>query len=82
MKQRPGSPRLPRPAPPEPAAADELDAAVHQILLKLKEGKTVRLPGLGTLRPGPEKSVELTEIIYRPSKGRLHDITKTGGQGC
>ena len=41
---------------PEPAAADELDAAVHQILQKLKEGKAVRLPGLGTLRPGPEKS--------------------------
>jgi len=31
---------------PEPAAADELDAAVHQILQKLKEGKAVRLPGL------------------------------------
>jgi hypothetical protein len=42
---------------PEPAAADRLDAAVYQILQKLKAGTPVRLPGLGILRPGPKKSV-------------------------
>lgn len=63
---------------PEPAAADELDAAVHQILQKLKEGKAVRLPGLGTLRPGPEKSV-LLEILRVPAqKGAPHGGKKSG----
>ena len=42
---------------PEPAEADRLDAAVYQILQKLKAGTPVRLPGLGILRPGPKKSV-------------------------
>ena len=47
---------------PEPAAADRLDAAVHQIQQKLKAGTPVRLPGLGILRPGPKKSV-LFDIV-------------------
>jgi hypothetical protein len=53
----PTSPKVKPGAAPEPAAADRLDAAVHQILQKLKAGTSVRLPGLGTLRPGPKKSV-------------------------
>ena len=59
----------PKPAPaPEPAAADALDAAVHQILRKLKEGKPVRLPGLGTLRPGPEKSLQFDQLTKTSGK--------------
>jgi len=53
----PVSPQLKRGRAPEPAEADRLDAAVHQILQKLKAGTPVRLPGLGVLRPGPKKSV-------------------------
>ncbi len=34
------------------AAADQLDSVVHDILKKLKKGKTVSLPGLGTFTPG------------------------------
>jgi len=34
-------------------AADELDRVVHGILKKLRSGKTVTLPGLGRLKPGP-----------------------------
>jgi hypothetical protein len=82
MSQRPASLKPQRPHAVEPAAAaDELDAAVHQILQKLKEGKTVRLPGVGTLRPGPENSVEMTEILYRPAKGRCDGALKAQAQG-
>ena len=34
------------------AAADRLDRIIHDILAELKRGKTVSLPGLGTLTPG------------------------------
>ena len=34
------------------AAADQLDAAVHQILRKLRSGKQISIPGLGVLVPG------------------------------
>ena len=63
---------------PEPAAADELDAAVHHILQKLKEGKAVRLPGLGTLRPGPEKSVLFDALRASGQKGAAHGGKKPG----
>jgi nucleoid DNA-binding protein len=33
-------------------AADQLDRVVHQILSKLREGKTAQLPGLGRFTPG------------------------------
>ena len=39
----------------QPAAADALDAAVHRILQSLKQGQSVKLPGLGTLRPGTSR---------------------------
>ena len=55
----PSSPKVKRGPGPDPAAADRLDAAVYQILQKLKAGAAVRLPGLGILRPGPKKSVLL-----------------------
>ncbi len=59
----PARPKLKRGPAPEPAAADRLDAAVHQILQKLKAGTPVRLPGLGILRPGPKNSV-LFDLLH------------------
>ena len=57
MTRKKSDPEAKRGPAPEPADADRLDAAVYQILQKLKAGKPVRLPGLGILRPGPKKSV-------------------------
>lgn len=37
------------------AAADELDRAVEKILRTLKQGKSVRLPGIGDLVPERER---------------------------
>lgn len=34
------------------AAADRVDRVVHQIIVKLRKGQPVRLPGLGSFRPG------------------------------
>jgi nucleoid DNA-binding protein len=39
-------------------AADQLDQVIHQILSKLRRGKTAPLPGLGRFRPGPKGSYE------------------------
>ena len=39
-------------------AADQLDSIVHQILSKLRKGKTAPLPGLGQFTPG-------TKGVYR-----------------
>jgi nucleoid DNA-binding protein len=33
-------------------AADQVDRAVNRIVRSLREGKPVRIPGLGTLNPG------------------------------
>jgi hypothetical protein len=57
MSRKKSNPEAKRGPAPEPADADRLDAAVYQILQKLKAGTPVRLPGLGVLRPGPKKSV-------------------------
>ncbi len=67
MSRKPSNPKVKRGPAPEPAEADRLDAAVYQILQKLKAGKAVRLPGLGILRPGPEKSVFLDELTGNPT---------------
>lgn len=63
--------KVTRGAAPEPAAADRLDAAVYQILQKLKAGTPVRLPGLGILRPGPKKSVLFDELRSAGTKERI-----------
>jgi nucleoid DNA-binding protein len=34
-------------------AADQLDRVVHQILSRLRKGKTAPFPGLGRFTPGP-----------------------------
>jgi nucleoid DNA-binding protein len=38
-------------------AADRLDRVVHEILVRLREGKAARLPGLGRFRPGADGKV-------------------------
>jgi hypothetical protein len=50
------------------AAADELDRAVEQILRSLREGKPVRLPGVGDLVPGRERAIRF--------------VPKQDGEGC
>ena len=49
-------------------AADQLDRVVHQILYKLRQGKTAPFPGLGQFTPG-------TNGAYRFKK------ETPGGQG-
>lgn len=39
-------------------AADQLDRVVHEILSKLRKGKTAPFPGLGLFTPGPQGSFE------------------------
>ena len=39
-------------------AADQLDRVVHQILSKLRRGKTAPFPGLGQFTPGPKGSYQ------------------------
>jgi len=39
-------------------AADQLDRVVHQILSKLRKGKTASFPGLGQFTPGPKGSFQ------------------------
>jgi nucleoid DNA-binding protein len=39
-------------------AADQLDRVVHQILSKLRKGKTAPFPGLGQFTPGPKGSYQ------------------------
>jgi nucleoid DNA-binding protein len=50
-------------------AADQLDRVVHQILSKLRKGKTAPLPGLGRFTPGPAGSY-LFENEKRGGHGR------------
>jgi hypothetical protein len=38
-------------------AADRLDRVVHEILVRLREGKAARLPGLGRFRAGADGKV-------------------------
>jgi nucleoid DNA-binding protein len=50
-------------------AADQLDRVVHQILSKLRNGKTAPLPGLGKFTPGPNGSYQF-EKEKPPGHGR------------
>lgn len=42
-------------------AADQLDRVVHEILSKLRKGKTAPFPGLGRFTPGPKGSFQFTK---------------------
>ncbi len=53
------------------AAADQLDGLIHDILADLKRGRSVSLPGLGTLTPG--KKLTFTSEPQRPRKGARRD---------
>lgn len=39
-------------------AADQLDRVVHDILSKLRKGKTASFPGMGQFTPGPKGSFQ------------------------
>jgi len=39
-------------------AADQLDRVVHDILSKLRKGKTASFPGMGHFTPGPKGSFQ------------------------
>jgi nucleoid DNA-binding protein len=41
--------------------ADRLDVLIQEMLRELKKGKTVRLPGVGALRPGRQVKFEREE---------------------
>ncbi len=47
-------------------AADRLDQVVHDILLKLRSGKSATLPGLGTFEPGRTMRFQ----FERPPEGK------------
>jgi hypothetical protein len=79
MSRKSSNRTVKRPPAPAPADADRLDAAVHQILQKLKAGTPVRLPGLGILRPGPQKSV-LFEILQGGEMQEGTDASKKQGR--
>lgn len=71
MSRERSNPQVKRGPAPEPVEADRLDDAVYQILQKLKAGTPVRLPGLGILRPGPEKSVLFDVLQSGEAKERI-----------
>ncbi len=50
------------------AAADQLDRLVHSILRRLRQGKPVTLPGLGTFVPGPKPAFRFEEGEPREPK--------------
>ena len=50
-------------------AADQLDHVVHQILSKLRKGKTAPLPGLGRFTIGPNGYYQF-EQEGRPRRGK------------
>jgi nucleoid DNA-binding protein len=52
-------------------AADQLDRVVHDILIDLRRGKSVRLPGWGTFTPGPKLGFQFT--THSASKGSRND---------
>jgi len=43
---------------PKAAAADQLDHVVHQIISRLRNGETARLPGLGKFTPGTKRKFQ------------------------
>jgi hypothetical protein len=79
MSRKKSNPEAKRGPAPEPAEADRLDAAVYQILQKLKAGTPVRLPGLGILRPGPKKSV-LFDVLQSVETKVGTDASKKQGR--
>ena len=50
-------------------AADQLDAVVHETLLRLRSGKPAKWPGLGSFEPDPKVSVRF-EPATQPQPAR------------
>ena len=46
-------------------AADRLDRVVHEILVRLREGKAAHLPGLGHFHPGTGG-----KVAFQKDRGR------------
>jgi nucleoid DNA-binding protein len=55
------------------AAADELDRVVHNILTRLRKGKSVSLPGLGTFLPGAKAG-----FAFEPHSGSRESRDRKG----
>jgi len=48
--------------------ADAMDSVVHDLLVKLRRGQRVSLPGLGELLPTGAKEIEKGAVLRRPRK--------------
>ena len=46
-------------------AADRLDSVVHDILERVREGKTARFPGMGQFRAGADG-----KVVFQRDRGR------------
>ena len=51
-------------------AADQLDTVVHDILRKLRSGKSAPLPGVGVLTPGKKPRLRQEQSVRRASGGK------------
>lgn len=60
----------------EAEAADVLDRVTHRILSKLRQGKEVQLPGLGTFRPGPKLQFEFKRRESKKPARRREDVRR------
>ncbi len=49
-------------------AADQLDTLIHDILRRLRQGRPVKLPGLGTLQPKSRRSARLAPTLRREER--------------
>ena len=54
-------------------AADELDRIVHDILRRLRRGKSAVLPGLGEFKPGETPAFEFESQQHRKDRSRGKD---------
>ena len=52
------------------AAADQLDRVLHDILRRVRSGKSASFPGLGTFRPDRKSGFQF-DIPPRPRKERV-----------
>lgn len=53
---------------PPADAADELDRVVNNILLNLRRGQAVSLPGIGVLRPSAHSGVRFFPVPAKEPK--------------
>jgi len=63
----------------EAEAADELDRVTHRILSRLRQGKQVQLPGLGTFHPGPSLQFEFKRKESKKTARRRENERRSRG---